>query len=162
MKNKSVWVFGLVLVALLSFGSGMVIGQTSNELPRVEVACENKAGLIHGFDDGFSILKKCPKGSRRVMLGEKSILNDDPKISGNIAFIDNDYVLLNDGTVWNYDFGGDQNPVGWYEATGLKITGLNVSDILDWSIYSFATKQGDVYFKHNDHWSLVDMSTLGK
>jgi hypothetical protein len=162
MKKKSALIFGLVLIIILSFGSGMVIGQNSEELPRVEVACESKAGLIHGFNDGFSILKKCPKGSRRVVLGDKSTLSNDPKITSNIVFIDREYVLLNDGTVWSYDFGGDQNPAGWYEATDLKITGLNVSDILDWSQYGFVTKQGNVYFKREDHWLMVDMSTLGK
>lgn len=162
MKKKSALIFGFGLVILLSVATGMVIGQTSDDLPRVEVACENKTGLIHGFDDGFSILKKCPNGSRQIILGEKSISNDDSNISGKIAFIDHEYVLLNDGTVWGYDFGGDQNPIGWYEATVLNITDLNVSDILDWSLYSFVTKKGDVYFKDNDHWFMADMSTLGK
>ncbi|MCW1948980.1 MAG: hypothetical protein KIH89_000840 [Candidatus Shapirobacteria bacterium] len=160
MKKKSALVFGFGLMVLLSVGTGIVIGQTSGELPRVTTACENKAGLIQGFDDGFSILKKCSKGSRQVVLGEKSTMNGDVSVEGKIAFVDRNYVLLDDGTVWNYEFGDGGDVAGWFEATNLRITDLNVSDIVDWSSYSFVTKQGNLFIKHNNGWSEVDTSTL--
>ena len=36
--------------------------------PTVSVACESKSGLLWAFDDGFSVFKDCPSGSRRVVL----------------------------------------------------------------------------------------------
>ena len=57
MKKKSALIFGLVLVILLSFSSGMVWGE-SKELPRVETACEGKAGVLLAKDeDNFSLIK---------------------------------------------------------------------------------------------------------
>jgi hypothetical protein len=162
MKKKSALIFGLVLLTLLSFGSGVVLSQSSKELPRVETACETKAGLIHGFDDGFSILKKCPKGSRQILLGEKPVSGDSSSIFGKILFIDGAYALLNDGTVWNYGFGDDGEESVWRRVDALTVSGVNPSDIVQWGYSGFLTKTGDVYLKYKNSWAKADMSALGK
>jgi hypothetical protein len=124
----------------------------------VTTACENKAGLIHGFDDGFSMLKKCSKGSRQVVLGEET----GSLIFGKIVFLDGAYALLNDGTVWNYGFGdGDEESV-WREIDKLAISDVNISDIVQWGYDGFLTKTGDVYLLHKNKWTKVDASSLGK
>lgn len=145
MKKKSALIFGLVLVILLSFGSGMVIGQTSNELPRVTTACETKTGLIHGFDDGFSIINKCSKGSRRIALGEKSNTTNDFNL-GDVLFIGAE-TLLKDGSV--ISFTPDYiNGKYYWEKTDRKVP-VDTSEIVQWFGSSqenfFITKSGDVY-----------------
>ena len=46
-------------------------------LPRISTVCENKLEIIVSINDGFSILKECPKGSRKALLiGEKGPKGD--------------------------------------------------------------------------------------
>lgn len=151
MKKKAALIFGFGLTVLLSVGTGVVIGQTSGDLPRVNVACENKAGLIQGFDDGFSILKKCSKGSRQVVLGEKSVSQDDQQIgAGKIAFLTGsmNQVLKEDGTVWWYDEMSSE----WQEDTERAITKVNIEDIVQWNVTSFLTKDGNVWLLNSGIW----------
>lgn len=166
MKKKSALVFGLVLVILLSLGSGIVIGQTSSELPRVEMACENKAGLIHGFDDGFSILKKCPKSSRKVVLGSVSTGNSGGGLeAGEVSFIsyseekDQVYVLDKNGKAWFYKINDD--PVLFQRYSSLDLpTGVNINDVVGWNQGSFILKNGNVYVNTGEGgWMLVGFGT---
>ncbi len=168
MKKKSVLVFGLVLVTLLSFGSGMVIGQTSDDLPRVTTACETKAGLIHGFGDGFSILKKCPKGSRTVNLGLPQVTNTGSTggdlNAGDVAFTSYDsdrnfvYVLDKDGKGWFLQI----NEMQLFErnvAFDLP-TGVLMTDVVSWNQGAFILKSGKVYVNTGEGgWVLTDFKT---
>jgi len=68
----------LLSLAFLSAGF-LFVKQISAqiELPRITTACEMKSGALLGINDGFSILKKCPKGSRMVMIiGEQGPKGD--------------------------------------------------------------------------------------
>jgi len=60
----------ILLIPVLFFLGLLLVKQISAqiELPRITTACEMKNGALFGVDDGFSILKKCPKGSRMVMI----------------------------------------------------------------------------------------------
>jgi hypothetical protein len=145
MKKKSALIFGLTLICLLLFGGKTILGRDLiKDLPRLTIVCENKAGLLHGFDDGFSVLKKCPKGTREIALGEKSINNNN--ISGKVLFV-GPMTLLNDGSVW--EFGGDyQNKVYSFHKTERTIP-ISASDVAQWYGASqenfFVTRDGDVY-----------------
>lgn len=65
----------LIILAVALFGVTVVKAQTV--LPRITTACEDKAGLLFSVNDGFSLLKKCPKNSRLVaIIGEKGDKGD--------------------------------------------------------------------------------------
>jgi hypothetical protein len=164
MKKKSALIFGLLLVVLLSFGSGIVLGKDEKEIPRLTTACENKAGLIHGFDDDFSVLKKCPKGSRKVTLGvdnSSSNTNTGSLNAGKVAFVSFEgtspiyyYVLDKDGKAWVTDSIVEENILNRDSRIDLP-SGINVGDVADWSNEVFVTKAGDVYVYKNDAWTLT-------
>ena len=144
MKKKSALIFGLILICLLLFGGKTILGHNLiNDLPKLTIVCENKAGLLHGFDDGFSVLKKCPKGTREIALGEKSTNNN---ISGKVLFV-GPMTLLNDGTVW--EFGSDyQNNVFSFHKTERTIP-VSAVDVVQWYGANqenfFVTRNGDIY-----------------
>lgn len=48
------------------FGISRVLAQGG--LPTITTACESRSGLLNAFNDGFSLLKKCPANSRRVVI----------------------------------------------------------------------------------------------
>jgi len=153
MKNKTVLVFGLLLVVLLSFSSGVVLSQTSKELPRLETACETKAGLIHGFNDGFSILKKCSKGSRQVVLGEKSGSTNEAVNMGDIKFLgflsDAPYVAILDtaGKTYLMDRTTDDLKQDWsLDGSRTLPSEVNVNDIVSWNPYMFLTADGNIWY----------------
>lgn len=69
----------MLLFLPLLFAGLLFVKQISAqvELPRITTACEMKNGALFAIDDGFSILKKCPKGSRMVMIiGEQGPKGD--------------------------------------------------------------------------------------
>lgn len=83
MRKVKIGVILLITLALAYYGVSRVLAQV--ELPRVTTACELKSGLLFAIDDDFSILKKCPGRSRRVVLiGEKGDKGDqgDPGEKG--------------------------------------------------------------------------------
>mgnify|MGYP000948394259 CR=1 FL=1 len=151
MKKKTALIFGLMLTTLLSFGSGMVIGQTSKELPRMTTACETKAGLVHGFDDGFSVLKKCPIGSRKVVLGEKNSFEGAVNI-GTIKFVgflsDSAQIVLLDknGKTYLMDRSFESDRKWFYDSSRDLPDGVNVSDIVRWTPYVFLTSEGKIWY----------------
>lgn len=66
MKIIKILPFLLIAFVLTFIGFSKIYGQ--QELPVITTACESRSGLLWAFDDGFSVLKKCPNGSRRVVL----------------------------------------------------------------------------------------------
>ena len=57
-------------MTLIFFGISRIYAQEG--LPTITTACESRSGLLWVFDDGFSIFKTCPEGSRRiVIIGEQ-------------------------------------------------------------------------------------------
>lgn len=73
-KLKVVGFVGLALT-LAILGVSRVIAQ--EDFPIVRTACENRSGALHAIDDGFSRLKRCPEGSRRVVIiGERGPKGD--------------------------------------------------------------------------------------
>ena len=96
-KTKIVTILAIFLLTAVFAVSG-IFAQES--FPTINVLCENKSGILRSFDDGFSMLKKCHKGERKVVLlglqGEKGEKGDqgelgpegpkgDPGDSGFIA-----------------------------------------------------------------------------
>ncbi|MCX6730622.1 MAG: hypothetical protein NTZ55_02135 [Candidatus Roizmanbacteria bacterium] len=74
MKYKN-----LVILPLITFFLFFVVYKVSAtvQLPRISIACESKIGALFAFNDGFSLLKKCPAGSQQVVLiGEKGDKGD--------------------------------------------------------------------------------------
>lgn len=70
MKIIKILPFLLIILTLIFFGISRIYAQEG--LPTITTACESRSGLLWAFDDGFSIFKTCPKGSRRiVIIGEK-------------------------------------------------------------------------------------------
>src|SRR4030067_1554257 len=71
-KTKIVTILAIFLLTAVFAVSG-IFAQES--FPTINVLCENKSGILRSFDDGFSMLKKCHKGERKVVLlglqGEK-------------------------------------------------------------------------------------------
>lgn len=67
-------------------GISTVFGQ--DLLPTVSTACEGKSGDLSAFNDGFSLLKKCPQNGRRVVLiGQQGPKGDkgDPGPQGSVG-----------------------------------------------------------------------------
>lgn len=60
----TILVVSLIFVAILGISKVFALDQ----LPVVNTACENKNGLLLAINDGFSLLKKCPANSRRVVI----------------------------------------------------------------------------------------------
>jgi len=141
MKKKSVLIFGLTLVGLLSVGTTIAWGEVSN-LSRVTTACESKAGLLMVVDDGFSILKKCPKNSRKVILGEASTNSGSEENNDlGVAFSSQGYFLKENGQVWLYS-PGDNGGLEWSYFGDVPV---EVDDIYQWDQGSFLTKDGVFY-----------------
>lgn len=62
----------LIILVLIFLGISRIYAQEG--LPTITTACENRNGLLRAFNDGFSLLKKCPAGSRRVIIiGERGL-----------------------------------------------------------------------------------------
>jgi len=156
MKNKLVLISVFMFLGLLALGTEKVLAQVVN-LPRVTIACESKVGLLMGIDDGFSVLKKCPKNSRKVILGEESQIGGQIG-AGEIAFLigSMNHVLKKDGTVWWYDDMGRN----WQQDFEKSVTGIVINDITQWNITSLLTKEGDVWVLDNGIW--VNMGVPGE
>lgn len=152
MKKKSALIFGLILVTILSFGSGIVIGQTSKELPRMTTACETKSGLVHGFDDGFSILKKCPIGSRKVVLGEENNSSEGAVNVGAVRFVgflsDSSQIALLDknGKTYLMDRSFESDRKWSYDSSRDLPDGVGVGNIVRWTPYVFLTSEGKIWY----------------
>lgn len=72
MKIIKVLPFLLIILVLIFLGISRIYAQEG--FPTITIACENRNGLLRAFDDGFSLLKKCPTGSRRVVIiGEQGL-----------------------------------------------------------------------------------------
>lgn len=155
MKNKTVWFLGLVLFGFLVFGTGMVVGQGSNELPKLTTACETKAGLIFGMGDGFSILKKCPGNSRMVALGgtgNETGSGGQINIGGVVYFSNSGegpWILKEDGTIWNYGESGS-----WEKNERRSTLPVTVDQVLYWDYNSLITRSGDIY-RFDGSWLLI-------
>jgi len=150
MKRKLILTL-LVLIALLGFRAGWVLSQTNGVLPRVERACETKVGVLTTVNDGYSLLKRCPKNSREVILGEKGEAGGTQQIgAGEIAFLDGsmNFVLKKNGLVWWYDDMDGQ----WHEDTEKTIPEDKVADIVQWNVTSFLTKDGNIWVPSNGTW----------
>ena len=93
-KLKFIFIpFGVLIIIVV--GVSTIFAQEA--FPTINVLCENKSGILRSFDDGFSMLKKCHKGERKVVLlglqGEKGDQGEpgpegpkgDPGDSGFIA-----------------------------------------------------------------------------
>ena len=55
-----------IFILLIVVGISTVSAQET--FPTINVLCENRGGILRSFDDGFSLLKKCPNGGRKVVL----------------------------------------------------------------------------------------------
>ena len=160
MKKKTALIFGLILLVILSWGSGVVIGQTSSELPRMEVACESRDGSVRGFNDGFSILKKCPKGFRKISLGQTLATSSGNTTTGN----------LNAGNISFVSFNGDRNLVyvldkngkAWFiQINEMELfernsnfdlpTSVSIDNVVGWNYGSFVLKTGEVYLNTGEN-----------
>lgn len=65
--NKSkIILISLGVFVLMIFGISRVFAQSG--LPTITTACETRNGSLNAFNDGFSLLKKCPTNSRRVVI----------------------------------------------------------------------------------------------
>lgn len=65
----------LFVIVLIFLGISKIYAQQI--LPTITTACESRNGLLHAFDDGFSVFKKCPSNSRRVVIiGEQGPKGD--------------------------------------------------------------------------------------
>lgn len=164
MKNKIIWSFGVVLFGLSVFGTGLVVGQNSGELPNLTTACETKAGLLFGINDGFSILKKCPGNSQMVTLGQTNGDDEEVNIPG-MAFMTtegaNIWLLTETGDVYSLDI----NDRDWRLQNDKKIEGNLVSGISQWFVNSYLTKNGEIFALVYDEelgketWILVGLPT---
>lgn len=75
MKIIKILPFLLIASVLIFLGVSRIYAQQG--FPTVTTACESRSGLLWAFDDGFSIFKKCPSSSRRVIIiGEKGEKGD--------------------------------------------------------------------------------------
>lgn len=158
MKSKKKLILILFLIGLTSFTTSKVLGQSVN-LPRVTTACESKVGLLVVIDDGFSVLKKCPKNSRKVILGELTEGDGSQQIgAGEIAFLTGsmNHVLKKDGTVWWYD---DMDKI-WKEDIEKKVFGIEIDNIIQWNVASLLTKDGNIWIPDNGVW--VNMGVPGQ
>lgn len=77
MKKKLFFIF-LALITLGFFTATKVSAISAQlGLPKITTACEFKSGQLFAFEDGFSILKKCPNNARRIIIiGEKGDKGD--------------------------------------------------------------------------------------
>lgn len=80
MNNKKFLLIFPFLIFSVLFFSKDILAQL--ELPRISTACELRNGQLFGIDDGFSLLKKCPKGSRMVMIIGDQGPKGDPGTQG--------------------------------------------------------------------------------
>lgn len=70
MKIIKILPFLLIALVLIFLGVSRIYAQ--QVFPTITTACESRNGLLHAFGDGFSVFKKCPSNSRRVVIiGEK-------------------------------------------------------------------------------------------
>lgn len=70
MKIIKILPFLLIIFILIFLAVSRIYAQQG--FPTITTACENRSGLLWAFDDGFSVFKKCPSNSRRVVIiGEK-------------------------------------------------------------------------------------------
>lgn len=85
MKITKIFPFLLIVFVLIFLGVSRIYAQQG--LPTITIACENRNGLLRAFDDGFSLLKKCPSNSRRVIIiGEKGDPGYTPTKEVNVCF----------------------------------------------------------------------------
>lgn len=75
MNRKQLFLIIPFFVLAVFFFSKDILAQL--ELPVLSTVCERKNGQLLGINDGFSLLKKCPKGSRMVLIiGEQGLKGD--------------------------------------------------------------------------------------
>jgi len=103
MKNKKILVVSL-LMGLVALVTGKVLAEVNN-LPVISRGCETRSGfLLVKDDDGFSRLRRCPRGTREVVIGEGGQVSGDDgsgsSSDGYVLFIGYPYVLSRDGNVW--------------------------------------------------------------
>lgn len=75
MKIIKIVPFLLIAFVLIFLGVTRIYAQQG--FPTITIACENRSGNLSAFNDGFSVLKKCPNNARRVIIiGEKGEKGD--------------------------------------------------------------------------------------
>ena len=75
MKMTRIHLFLVALSILILLGVAKIYAQEG--FPTITTACESRNGILRAFDDGFSLLKKCPTNTRRVIIiGEKGDKGD--------------------------------------------------------------------------------------
>jgi hypothetical protein len=167
MKNKLALAGFLMFLGLIIVIGAKAVWAVTTTLPRLTTACESKVGLLMGVEDNFSILKKCPGGSRKVMLGEAQVQNDNGQGSGvssggimgsgEIAFISDSQILKNDGTIWEYVENKDKSGQWVEKNNGQKIPVL-VTDVLQWNTSSLLTNEGVFYILAEDGSSWIKIT----
>jgi len=153
MKRKLILTL-LLLITLLGFRAGWVLSQTNGILPRVEKACETKVGVLTAVNDGYSLLKRCPRNSREVVLGEKREAGGNQQIgAGEIAFLTGDMnrVLKKDGTAWWYN----EMDKTWTQDTARTVIGIDIGNIVQWNVNSILTKDGDIWLLDGGTWTNI-------
>lgn len=82
---KIIKILSLLFIAIVLIFLGVSRIYAQQGFPTITTACESRSGLLWAFDDGFSMFKKCPNNSRRVVIiGEKGDKGDkgDPGEAG--------------------------------------------------------------------------------
>lgn len=77
IKIKQTRFIVLSVLSLVLIVGGISTAYAVDLFPTISTACESKNGDLAAFNDGFSILKKCPKDGRRVVLiGQQGLKGD--------------------------------------------------------------------------------------
>lgn len=144
MKKK------LLLISVFLFLGLMAVGAkvwAADLFPRVEYACQSPTGVILALDsDGYSRIKTCPRGTRKVVLGQEAGEGGGSGIGTvitvpNVVFMDGSTVLMTDGTVKYFSSGN------WVKNEGKSVlpSGVLVTDIVTWGTDFFTTQGGEIY-----------------
>lgn len=146
MKNKKLVALVLVVLGFLFVKVGITWAQSV--LPRITTVCETRAGTFISIDDGFSLFKTCPGGSRLVSLGEAATTGGGGTVVGDVAFFSpiTGWLLKIDGTAWQSLFDGWANTYQLVADTNRNLpSGISASDVVVWDYSSFMVKNGDIY-----------------
>ena len=152
MKNKKILMVSL-LIGLIALVTGKVLAEVKN-LPIISRGCETRSGfLLVKDDDGFSRLRRCPRGTREVLIGEGGqVSGDDGSASssdGYVLFIGYPYILTRDGSVWKKEvINEDTGEEEWMIDEGVVKLEEDVTvDIVQWdgAGLQFLLKDGKIY-----------------
>lgn len=77
IKMKKITFFSIILITFISVFLIVSKIYAQQIFPTITTACENRDGDLKAINDGFSLFKKCPTNSRRVvMIGEQGSKGD--------------------------------------------------------------------------------------